>query len=302
MYHFCTITTYDHLFKVFALADSLCAIYTQTTLHVLCIDKKNIGDAHPHCKFHELEDLKQEPIFDKIKSKYSSEKDKLRWCMKPVFLSYLLKQTDKVIYLDNDICLFGAFDFLFALLDKHSFLLTPHHYSRDPQKEQNWFEANFRVGLFNAGFVAVSRTAGDSLRWWAEACAYRCEKSALRGLFDDQKYLDLIPVMDENAFILRHRGCNVAEWNRAEIPRTQKPDGSVWLADKYPLIFIHFNHTTIRAIHYGLEPCLTKYLDSYLSLLKKYKPSVQAEQMIRTDSLIDKMKYYIWKIATDLNV
>lgn len=302
MYHFCTITTYDHLYKVFALADSLTALNPETTLHVLCTDRSNISETNPRCKFYQLEDLKTESAFEKIKTKYRGEKDKLRWCMKPVFLIHLLKQNDKVIYLDNDICFFGAFDFLFDLLARHSFLLTPHHYSRNPNKDQNWFEANFRVGLFNAGFVGVNRQAINSLNWWAEACAYRCEKSALRGLFDDQKYLDLIPVMEENALIIQHKGCNVAEWNRDEVSRTKKPDGSIWLAATYPLIFIHFNHTTIRAIHEGMEPCLAPCLDLYLFLLKKYKSTIRVEQMIKPDSLIDKMKYYIWKLATDLNV
>jgi hypothetical protein len=68
------------------------------------------------------------------------------------------------------------------------------------------------------------------MQWWASCCAYRCEKNPIRGTFDDQRYLDLLPVMDERVHILRHKGCNVADWNRQEIPRSMQGEQLI-LAD-----------------------------------------------------------------------
>lgn len=299
MYHFCTITTADHLFKTRALFDSLREIHSDSFLHVLCIDELTEGPTAENIAFFSLADLSDMPSAKTILSKYSASKDKVRWSFKPIFLSYLLEnKADKVVYTDNDIYFFGDYAFIFDLLDSNDFLLTPHHYPRDPTKDQNWLEANFRVGLYNAGFVGVNRNSIKDLRWWAECCVYRCEKNSLRGTFDDQKYLDLIPVMNERAHIIRHKGCNVAEWNKAVISRTER-DGKVYLDEKDPLIFVHFNGTTVRAIMEGGEPVLAPLFNKYLDNLRKYKPGIKAHDLYSTPGMIDRIKYAIWKLATN---
>jgi hypothetical protein len=302
MYHFCTITTADHLYKTQALYDSVRSIHAEAYMHVLCIDAVGELPVWESASFYRTSDLRALPAAATILSRYSSSSDKLRWCLKPVFLRYLTAQVaDPVIYTDNDIYFYGDYAFLFELLDEYNFLLTPHHYPRDPHRDQNWLEANFKVGLYNAGFIGVNKTAADSLDWWAECCIYRCEKNPLRGTFDDQKYLDLIPVMNEKAHIIRHKGCNVAEWNKAVISRSEK-DGQVILDGSYPLIFVHYNGTTVRAIAEGTEPHLKKSFDLYLDMLKKYKPGVQIGQLMNHQSISDQIKYSIWKIATRLGL
>lgn len=300
MKHFCTIITGDHLHKALALYDSLRQLDSDVHLHILSIDtcryfpeQTELTLYHPE-QFFGIENAKT------IAYKYSKYSDKFRWSLKPIMLQYLLQQVDtKVIYLDTDTYFFGAFQFLFDLLDTHNTLLTPHHYSRNANKEQNWFEANFRVGLYNAGFVGVNRDAIPLMQWWASCCAYRCEKNPIRGTFDDQRYLDLLPVMDERVHILRHKGCNVADWNRQEIPRTIHRE-QLLLADQYPLIFIHFNYTTIRSIVQGREPLLKPHLDRYFQNLIKYKPYLKLESMYGEDKFTDKLKFRIWQIITNL--
>ena len=299
MYHYCTITTTDHLYKVRALYDSIRAIHPDACLHVLCIDHADSLPALEQVEYYSPADLGQLPSAVAVLSRYTSSRDKLRWCIKPLFLRYLLEnKTDRVIYTDNDIYFHGDYAFLFELLAEHSFLLTPHHYPRDPGHDQNWLEANFKVGLYNAGFVGVNKAAIAGLEWWAACCAYRCEKNPLRGTFDDQKYLDLIPIIDEKACIVRHKGCNIAEWNRAVIARSEK-DGRVMLDGIYPLIFVHYNGTTVRAILSGSEPCLRNSFDSYFANLKKYKAELKPESLRNTESLMSRLKYHIWKLATD---
>ncbi len=302
MNHFCTISTYSHLYKVKALAESLHSPGHEFLLHVLVVDDS--GEFNfPNCKSWKLSDFTGNERVNTFISKYQNQKDKLRWCLKPVFLQHLLEQQgiEKVIYLDNDLFFYSDYQFLFELLSKHSFLLTPHHYNNNPKANQNWLEANFRVGLFNAGFVGVNRSASKTLQWWADCCNYRCEKNSFRGLFDDQKYLDLIPVIDENAHIVRHKGCNVAGWN-TELCKRETVDGQIKIDGQFPIVFIHFNNTTIREMVSGNDKILSSFYRTYFEALKKHKQDLTEDNLLIPYPLMDKIKYSIWKVMTNMGI
>lgn len=299
MSDFCTITTSDHLYKAHALFDSLKEQDENVRLHILCVNDTFAPVENDGLRYYRTAEVCTNALAQTIVSKYSSNADKLRWSLKPVFLNYLLQSgLRKIIYADNDLYFFSTYDFLFKLLDEYNFLLTPHYYSFDPTKDQNWFEANFKIGLYNAGFVGVSSTAADYLNWWTACCAYRCEKNPLRGMYDDQKYLDLLPILNPSAHIVRHRGCNIADWNRSEIKRSVR-NGIVYLDEKDPLVFVHFNYTTIRAIHQGLEPALEACFEKYFLNLQKYFPYVERKNMYGPDKPLHRLKYRIWKLLTD---
>ena len=129
MNQFCTISTSSHLYKVYALAQSLNNQQNNFLLHVLVTDSENNFD-HANCKFWKLSDLQKDSTAVSIINKYESNADKLRWSLKPVFMKFLLQaETEKIIYLDNDLFFYSNYQFLFDLLDEHSFLLTPHYIS-----------------------------------------------------------------------------------------------------------------------------------------------------------------------------
>jgi len=290
---FCTISTKSHVYKSFALAKSLEAF--GGNLVVLLVDGDSVNkDIPANTSFLYLADL-QEEIAQAIIQKYRSSADKLRWCLKPVLLKYLLAKNDKVIYVDNDIHFLSSFDFLFDILEDSSILLTPHDYPRDPTKNQNWFEANFRVGLYNAGFVGVSKKALPTLEWWGNACLYRCEKNYWRGLFDDQKYLDLIPIIDENYHIVRHPGCNASEWNASIRKRTYE-NGQHIISGKYPLVFYHFNQYAINQLDTH-DPLWQEYL----ACLSNYQEDHNKLPKQKNQSCIDDLKLFLWKILDKFN-
>lgn len=270
-------------------------------LHVLVTDGQETL-THEHCTFYGLKMLAGDTTGKQIEKKYSSNPDKLRWSMKPVFMLHLLRTvTDKVVYIDNDQYFYSDYTFLFQLLGHQSILLTPHYYKHSPASEQNWLEANFKVGLYNAGFVGASAQGQESLQWWAACCLYRCEKNMLRGLFDDQKYLDLIPVIDNKALVLRHQGCNVAGWNTDYCTRSII-DGRVMINKEYPIVFVHFNAFTIQEIASGQDPLLLPLYEEYVACLKKYNTDLKATDLLGKPSLIEKLKYYIWAKATALGL
>lgn len=281
------------MYKCFALADSLAAYGGE--LHVLLVDQNKVTRAYPsNVKFNYLSDLNSE-LAQKIIKKYKAQSDCLRWSLKSCYLLFLLETAHKVIYVDNDIYFFDDFSFLFKDLDNYAILLSPHHYPRDPEKNQNWFEANFRVGLYNAGFIAVSTKAKAALEWWAKACLYRCEKNYWRGLFDDQKYLDLMPIVEKNSKVLDHLGCNVAEWNKEEC-RQSEQNGKVLINEIFPLIFYHFNAYSLQNLKKD-SLIFKKYFES----LKTYNTSLSLKRLIPKESKLEIFKLYVWKLLNSWN-
>jgi hypothetical protein len=280
---FCTISTFHHLYKTYALADSLAVFGFKLT--VLLVD--GLGQqplAHQHISFLKLEDLSRDSSKAVI-DKYARNQDKLRWALKSVLLQELLQTNSKVIYVDNDLFFFNSPQFLFDELDQYNVLLTPHFYPSSPKTNQTWLEANFRLGLFNAGFIGANKNAKDALDWWRDCCLYEIKKSYWRGLFDDQKYLDLLPILFVGVKILKHRGCNLAGWN-----------DEVTL-EKDQLIFVHFNNFTIKKFsknHHPYHNLLTKYLRA----LSVYSSGYQKSDRGINKFAIQNAWYYIrWKLS-----
>lgn len=291
---FCTISTTSHLFKSLALADSLNKFGYK--LCVLVVDAVNTSSftVPENVSLFDLSII-DNPIGLALINKYIGNKDKLRWALKPIWLSELLNDSDKVIYIDNDIFFYSDPGFLFDELTHHSVLLTPHFYPADPTKNQNWLEANLRVGLFNAGFFAVNRNATEILAWWAECCMYKLTKSTSRGLFDDQKYLDILPVKFEGVKILKHKGCNLAGWNATEYSLVNQPT-DLTIEGLTPIVFIHFADLSMRLFSHQTSNLFTNY-QSYINALRKYKSDyVFKRNYFSVYQITSFINYLIWKI------
>ncbi len=291
---YCTVSTTNHLYKASALFSSLQLHDGEADRICWCIDGNSSSEMDNGVLIHRTGFPSDERI-DQLFSKYSSNKDNIRWSLKPIVMEYLLQTYDKVVYVDNDICFFNSPAFIWDRLDENDVLLTPHHYPRNPEKDQNWLEANYKVGLYNAGFVAANKNAVEALRWWAGCCLYRCEKSWFRGLFDDQKYLDLMPIVHPNTKVMEHHGCNVAGWNVDVCKRTLDPSGSITINDKWPIVFIHFNGFSIRAILNGDDPLLKPHLDKYVDMLQLHRPSLRLVELWNENTLWDRVKYRAWQ-------
>lgn len=286
MANFCTISTISHLYKTYALADSIAPF--GGVLHVLLIDGDHkINNQTPQNICYYSLDILTDEIAKQIISKYKI-KDKLRWALKPVFLMYLLKNYSEVIYVDNDIYFFNDFSFLFEKLKEKSILLTPHFYESDPEKNQNWLEANFRVGLYNAGFIGANSEAKPALDWWAKCCLYNVRKSYKRGLFDDQKYLDLVPVIFDKVEIMKHKGLNLAGWN-------YKNYSNKYFENTNNLIFIHFAELSLIEFSKTDNQWHRNYSIYYNSLKKYNQNFVFKRKIINKNSVYNYLYFMNWK-------
>lgn len=124
---------------------------------------------------------------------------------------------DRILYLDPDIMVFASLEPLARLLDDHDVLLAPHLLT--PESDAEAVVANeictLQHGVYNLGFLGV-KTQGQGRRfidWWAARLKDHCVADVARGLFTDQRWIDLAPAFFDKAHILRDKGCNVATWN-----------------------------------------------------------------------------------------
>ena len=283
----CTISTRSHIFKSKVLLGSA-REHTAADLFCLLTDSDELPD--PICgeTYHTLSVLTTSTA-QAVKKKYTG--NELRWACKPLYMLYLFEAGyERVIYVDNDICFFSPADFLFDALNTAAVLLTPHHYPTDPEKDQHWLEANYRVGLYNAGFIGAGTRGKAALEWWAKCCLYTVRKSAWRGLFDDQKYLDLMPVEFDGVEVLRHKGCNVAGWNVDVSRRVPDGTGKVTIDGHWPIVFIHFAALTFRNIQAGKDPYLAAYKQVYVERLKSVNP-IYSEKSETQRSVSDYLLY-----------
>ncbi len=151
---------------------------------------------------------------------------------------------DKAFYFDPDIAVFGRLDELVAALDRHCALLTPHQCvpEVDDEAVRDNEICSLRHGVFNLGFLGVRGDAeGRRLTdWWAERLRRYCFDDAERGLFTDQRWMDLAPCFFPDIGILRDPGFNVATWNLTHRQVTGSLHDGIRVNGE-PLGFYHFS-------------------------------------------------------------
>jgi hypothetical protein len=201
-----------------------------------------------------------------VRQKYWHRPDAVRWALKPVFLSQLLrKHPDRAILLcDTDLCFFRPPDGILAHLRDFGLVLTPHWRPHDPAGLTREFRLNFMDGLFNAGCMAANARGLKAVDWWARACIAACERNYGEGLFDDQRYLDLMLVHFPEVAIYRDPGFNLAFWNHHL--RLPGPDGTRIVPDRWPVSMVHFTKDTVAVIEGGEDPVLVPFMVRYLEI------------------------------------
>jgi lipopolysaccharide biosynthesis glycosyltransferase len=167
---------------------------------------------------------------------------------------------ERVIYLDPDIVVFHSLAPIAEMLRDHSIVLTPH--CSNAEHEVRAIVVNeissLAHGVYNLGFLAVaSDSEGRRLAdWWSHRLYHFCHDDIPRGLFTDQRWMDLVPTQFDGVKILRDAAYNVASWNVTQ----RHVSGSVpdeLLCDGRPLCFYHYsgmNSNTPHRIHRAFVP------------------------------------------------
>lgn len=160
--------------------------------------------------------------------------------VKGQFFRYLYEafpEEDQFVYLDPDTYVYSDFIELRSLLRERPILLCPHLLKPGNIDMELSSTAH---GVYNLGFLAVNRSdeARRFINWWAERLYLYCYDDILKGVFTDQKWIDLAPCFF-NTTVFKHRGYDFATWSLLNCEMEEK-DGDVFVEGD-PLRFIHYS-------------------------------------------------------------
>lgn len=167
----------------------------------------------------------------------------LNTAAKPYMFAHLRKMGyQHIVYIDPDILVVDRLvDVEDLLMQNATGVLTPH-LTAPLEDERHPSELDImRAGSFNLGFLALGNTiqADQFISWWEKKLEFGAVSAPEKGLFTDQKWVDLAPGMFEGFRILRDPGYNVAYWNLPH--RTISHRENKWYANQRPLRFFHFS-------------------------------------------------------------
>ncbi len=247
---------------------SICTNYAHKARTLAESVKKNIPDA----KFlvclteREVPESMNSPYFDEvILSKDMWEGNFNRYIYKHAiveastsvkghFFKYIIDhypEEDKFVYLDPDCYVYSDFVELRELLNTRPIVLCPHLLQPGNIDMELSSTAH---GVYNLGFLAVNRSeeAVKFINWWADRLYLFCYDDILKGIFTDQKWIDLAPCFFD-VEVFKHRGYDFATWSLLDCGMT-KENGQYFVKGD-PLRFIHFSG-------YGatIEKCMNDWL------------------------------------------
>ena len=175
---------------------------------------------------------------------------------------------DKVVYLDPDVRVYADFVELRELLDEHSLILAPH-LLRPGNIDMEI--SSLAHGCYNLGFIALRRgnNALAFMQWWAARLFSYCYDDKARGLFTDQRWVDLAPCFFD-VFVLKHHGYDFATWSLLNC-QLEDVGGNI-LVNGDPLRFIHFSGLDGGTINWAMEQWLQDPIgkDIFARLYKEY--------------------------------
>jgi Glycosyl transferases group 1 len=167
----------------------------------------------------------------------------LNTAVKPWFFRDLFARGyRKVIYLDPDIFVYQPLRDVEAALDAGALaVLVPHLTGRLLDGRHPGELEILQSGAYNLGFLALARHGSleGLLDFWCEKSLRDFAVDVSRGLFTDQRWMDLVPGMFADVAVLRHDGYDVAYWNLPH--RRVERCGSTYSVNGAPLIFFHFS-------------------------------------------------------------
>ena len=238
----CTIASKNYLARVRVLAASLRRHNPDVPLFMLLADRAD-GCFDPAAEPFEVLTLDDLGLDDARRFCFKYSILELNTAVKPHLLRLLFARHgfDRLLFLDPDILVTHDLTDVAARLERHHIVLTPNLTTPYAGARVPDETSLLQTGVYNLGFLAVRRGAPFDrfAEWWARRLYTGCQNAIERGLFVDQKWMDLAPAYFEGVYIDRHPGLNVAHWNLDERAVTWAGDRP--LVNGEPMYFFHFS-------------------------------------------------------------
>lgn len=214
----CTIIARNYLSLARTLFGSIRAVTPDARCYALVIDYCREHFDPQREGFH-LVDPHSLPLSALNTHAFKYDVIELATALKPLFLEHLIRREGarRLIYLDPDIYVLSSLDEVYSLLQRYDFVLTPHRLT--DEAEGTWaINSSLLTGIFNLGFLGInsSTNAMSLLQWWQRRVLNDCVIDSSRGLFLDQKFMDLSTTLFDNGYVLRDPTYNIATWNADE--------------------------------------------------------------------------------------
>ncbi|MGM0944155.1 MAG: glycosyl transferase [Bacteroidota bacterium] len=281
---FFTLCSNNYLAQAKTLGDSVLKFYPESSFVIGLVDYRD--DQIDYSFFKGMEILPFDelyfPEFEDMFSRYNVIE--FNTAVKPFYIDYLWRTygaDHQIIYLDPDIVLYRPLYHVTEALKTHSVVLTPMFCEAPAETSLDELVA-LRHGMFNLGFIALrhSHESNRLIQWWKARLRTHCLIDKPRGIFVDQKWMDLAPLLFDEVFMLKHRGYNMAWWNFAE--RKLLDSGSDYSVNRPDqlLYFFHFSgfkpgseYITGRSgesqFAYAIRPELQRLGQEYQALLEQ---------------------------------
>ncbi len=243
--HVFTSIAANYLPKAAVLAHTVKKWHPEATFHVILSDQMPSCPSTTLAAFDDIIPIKDLPISHLPAWTFRHRLVELCTAVKGIAFQYIADRfgAERIYYFDPDVALMNRIDQLQLLMDRHCILLTPHLTvpERDPRAVIENEMGSLRHGVYNLGFLGV-RMAGEGRRfidWWADRLREHCYDDIPRGLFTDQRWVDLAPALFDDIAIVRDTRYNVAAWNLNHRCVTGNAPFDVQI-DGNPLVFYHF--------------------------------------------------------------
>ncbi|MGE6631676.1 hypothetical protein [Bacillus sp. NPDC077027] len=243
-YHFTTIVSNTHVFKLLAMIHSLEQVCRSFRLSVLCADElafQILGEfKNPSVQYEQVSYVEDDEL---LEAKNNRTFHEYCWTLKPVFLLKVLESSDAdyLAHLDTDLYFYHDPKVIFAENPLAHLFLTDHHNS---ERFYHYYDLS---GQFNTGFVGCRNTdiAKKAVAEWRDNCIARCtvEMDKEKMTYGDQRYVERWVENFEGVHIIHSPGANAALWNIENYDITLQ-DGEIYL-QTHPLLFYHFSGFTI---------------------------------------------------------
>lgn len=204
----------------------------------------------------------------------------LNTAVKPWMFYWLFNQKDydNVYYIDPDIYLYNRMVEVEEALESGKLMVLTPHLSDflDDDLKPSELEI-LQAGTYNLGFLAVSKHPDTNkfLNWWKSKLEYDCTVDIPKGLFVDQKWMDLVPGFFKDVLILHHEGYNVAYWNLKHRRVVEQHQG--FIVNNKPLVFFHFsgvNPSNLKVLSKHQNRFTLKNIGDAAKLVEQYAKEV----------------------------
>lgn len=240
-----TLCSNNYLAHAAALGDSILKPAPNTKFIIGLVDK--IDPLIDYGQFSDFELIPcfglGYPEFDDMLSRYNIIE--FNTAVKPFYFEYLFRtrpEVDRIYYIDPDILFYQSISYLELYWDGASALLTPNLLYL-PEKTVRGELASLKHGINNLGFIGIARNDEGQkiISWWKERLILHCRLDKCRGIFVDQKWMDIAALFFTRIKYVKHPGWNMAWWNLSERNLKKNDDTYFVNSPDFPLIFFHFS-------------------------------------------------------------